>query len=285
VPGIGRHRLALTLRNMQLDTRPVSGRWAINCLRETLAGLQGKPTRFGPRRSDEGASLEYWEPRWRKDVDHAQKSIHRCGDVHLQRDLDELTFEWTSLVVAEKERQSTRASQPDCAGSETPGCDHPGLPVGQDQEAVNERREVPVPISDAPEQPPQAAAPPNQIAFAVKSGGSRVVFEGGISSTGGDARIVAALLPFYLEGLETARGSDGFPFVSADHLAKLLDITDPSVRQAIARFRMSLSDKFRQHFAIELGSNDVIENRKWRGYRLNPCLVLRSSLLNQAIED
>jgi hypothetical protein len=83
----------------------------ISQLRTTLAGLQGRPTRYGPSRSgDEAISLEHWEPRWRKTKESAQASVHRCGDVHLQQELDTLDSEWAAFVSTETQQQAAFAA-------------------------------------------------------------------------------------------------------------------------------------------------------------------------------
>ena len=102
---------------------------SINSLKETLAGLQGRPTRFGPRGSKEVAiAFEYWEPRWRRNMETAQKAIDRCQDQDLQQQLVGLNAEWVAILSTSVETASAVAetcvdgnvSTPDGLDAEAP---------------------------------------------------------------------------------------------------------------------------------------------------------------------
>jgi hypothetical protein len=74
----------------------------INSLRATLSGLQGKPTRLGPRRvPNEPIDFECWGAKWKRTHSDAQDAIARCHDSSLQHELDSVGAEWNAFVEQE----------------------------------------------------------------------------------------------------------------------------------------------------------------------------------------
>jgi hypothetical protein len=84
----------------------------MNYLRATLVRL-GQPAGNGPgNHGDDPISVNFWEPRWRKSRDAVQERIRRCGDAHLQAELDMLDGQWAEVVSTERQRQSVITAPP-----------------------------------------------------------------------------------------------------------------------------------------------------------------------------
>jgi hypothetical protein len=120
------------------------------------------------------------------------------------------------------------------------------------------------------------------IKFAIDQGRSAVCFDEGIALKGAAFRLVTALLPAFLDGLKAQRGIDCFEYMTADRLARSLNIEQHSLRQTVHRLRRALEKQFDQTFRVALSEDDVIENQEWRGYRLNPRLAFASTLTQAA---
>jgi hypothetical protein len=97
----------------------------MNTLRGKLAGLQGKPTWLGPRRSDnEPVDFDYWNAHWAKTWERAQEDVKRSGDLDLQKELDSLQAEWAAFVAQETAalaHQTTDRPAVICADISEPG--------------------------------------------------------------------------------------------------------------------------------------------------------------------
>jgi hypothetical protein len=94
---------------------------------------------------------------------------------------------------------------------------------------------------------------------------------------------MSALLPQFLAGQQRGEGADGFAFMTSEALAGDLRITAESLRRQVSRLRDSLARQFNTMFGALLHEDDVIENKPWSGYRLNPRLVQDASLLGGEI--
>ncbi len=134
------------------------------------------------------------------------------------------------------------------------------------------------------EQPPstQAATDPpirarQQLVFALDSDGRRIKFHGGPELTGAAFSLIQALLKEFLEDINAGTPKAEFHFVRADTLAKRLGINEQSLRQRVSRTRTSLEKQFLLAADIQLDDEDVIQNEEWKGYRINPYLLLVKS--------
>ena len=86
----------------------------MNTMRHTLDGLQGKPTRYGPRRiPDEPVDVEYWNAKWAGMRTNVQKELSSSGDADLQRRFESLEAEWTSFIEQETVKSAAPATEPD----------------------------------------------------------------------------------------------------------------------------------------------------------------------------
>ena len=86
---------------------------SMNTMRSTLDGLQGKPTRFGPRRvPGEPTNVEYWNAKWAEMRSNVQKELSFADDADLQLRLDSLEAEWTSFIAQEAANNADHATDP-----------------------------------------------------------------------------------------------------------------------------------------------------------------------------
>ena len=113
-----------------------------------------------------------------------------------------------------------------------------------------------------------------QIAIAVDADAAKVVFRGGIEMGGSIYELVAALYREFEEDLNAGTFRDQYRFVTAVVLAKRLRISQPSLRQSVSRARRKIERTFLTKFDRQLDADDVIQNEEWKGYRLNPYLLL-----------
>jgi hypothetical protein len=74
--------------------------------------------------------------------------------------------------------------------------------------------------------------------------------------------------------LDAGTFQDQYRFVKAKTLAKRLRIDEQSLRQRVSRSRKKIEESFLQMFGRQLDAADIIENQEWKGYRLNPYLLL-----------
>jgi 7-cyano-7-deazaguanine synthase in queuosine biosynthesis len=63
-------------------------------------------------------------------------------------------------------------------------------------------------------------------------------------------------------------------FLTARSLAKALRISETSLRRCVYRVRRRVADGFEGNAGLVLAANALIENHRWKGYRLNPAVLL-----------
>lgn len=103
--------------------------------------------------------------------------------------------------------------------------------------------------------------------------GRSVLFNGGIILTDERAEVILKLLPLYERDHADDREPAQFQFLKAEKLADDLDSNETALRRLIARIREQLAAEFKQRLGLVLDIDDVIENARWKGYRLNPKLI------------
>ncbi len=99
-------------------------------------------------------------------------------------------------------------------------------------------------------------------------------FRGGPELKGAGYGLVCALAKELEEDIDSSITKDEFRYVKADELAKRLDIDEQSLRQRISRTRKALEQQFLNNCDIQLDPEDIVQNEEWKGYRLNPYLLL-----------
>ena len=102
---------------------------------------------------------------------------------------------------------------------------------------------------------------PRPISFS--SSAERVIFADRVVLQGRPAQLIHAMLSKFT----TAE------FIPAEQIATGLGIGDVALRQLISRTRDLLSTRFDDAFGLKIESDEIIQNRRWDGYRLNPYLA------------
>jgi hypothetical protein len=115
---------------------------------------------------------------------------------------------------------------------------------------------------------------PLRLTFAVDDRKRRVQFELGPTLTGNSYQLVARLAADFRKDVETATAKSAYTFVPTRTLMKDLGTNDASLRQRINRLRRSLERQFLECADYHLDDNDFIESDPWKGYRLNPFVLL-----------
>jgi hypothetical protein len=98
--------------------------------------------------------------------------------------------------------------------------------------------------------------------------------DGGLEFGGQIYELVVLLAETFSADIDTGTFSDQHRFVTAPILAGRLGIDEPSLRKRISRARKKLTEDSLEKLNRQLLPNDVIENQEWKGYRLNPYLLL-----------
>jgi DNA-binding winged helix-turn-helix (wHTH) protein len=65
-----------------------------------------------------------------------------------------------------------------------------------------------------------------------------------------------------------------YRFIKAVKLAAALDLSEPSLRRCIRRVRKRLAESFEREAGLSISANALIENIPWKGYRLNPAVLI-----------
>ncbi len=70
------------------------------------------------------------------------------------------------------------------------------------------------------------------------------------------------------------RAPEGHSFLAAGTLAERVKVSEESLRRCIHRIRRRLAEEFETNAGLPLGANALIENVRWKGYRLNPAVLI-----------
>ena len=138
-----------------------------------------------------------------------------------------------------------------------------------------------------PEPPRQTieSAPPDmrdfgrssQIRLAIDAQARRVLIEGAPAIEGPAAfGLIQQLVELSQQDRAEGRAPENHGFIKAARLAKLLRVAEPSLRRCIRRIRVRLSDAFETQAGLPIFAEALIENAPWRGYRLNPAVLILS---------
>ena len=112
------------------------------------------------------------------------------------------------------------------------------------------------------------------LIFAIDQEHRCVRFWDGIEVNGADYEFLKVLADQFQHDLENGSDCNEVTYLKKERLIRELDLEEHSLRQRIRRCRASLKKQFREKLGQPLGESDIIENRRWHGYRLNPSLVL-----------
>jgi 7-cyano-7-deazaguanine synthase in queuosine biosynthesis len=102
----------------------------------------------------------------------------------------------------------------------------------------------------------------------------RQVVIGGIEPIGGPGAfaLAAELVDAYEKDRSEGLAPENYQYLRSLHLTKVLSITEQGLRRRVMRFRKGVADSFARHFGLPLAGDAVIQNRHWKGYRLNPTI-------------
>lgn len=101
------------------------------------------------------------------------------------------------------------------------------------------------------------------ITFSVAEKGGAVVFAGSVTLRGRAAALVTLMLPNFVAA----------NYMTKEQIASALGTTEGALRTLISRAREDLTEQFLRIHGVSLGTDDVIQNNRWDGYRLNPGLA------------
>ena len=110
------------------------------------------------------------------------------------------------------------------------------------------------------------------VYFGVDATKRRIILEQGIELSGSEYALFMALLKQFDNDRSAGLLPDKYRFTQAGKLSDALQIEPPSLRKRFSRLRKKMENTFRQprrHVMMD----DLIQNRQWKGYRLNPFLI------------
>lgn len=115
----------------------------------------------------------------------------------------------------------------------------------------------------------------SQLRLALDRRGKRVLIEGVLPLEG------ASTFAVIQELVETARkdqseglAPESHTFVAARRLCQATTISEASLRRCIYRIRSRLDTSFTANAGLPLSADALIENARWKGYRLNPAVLI-----------
>jgi hypothetical protein len=113
----------------------------------------------------------------------------------------------------------------------------------------------------------------------------RQVVIGGIEPIGGRGAfaLAAELVGAYEKDRSEGLAPENYHYLRSLHLTKVLSTTEHGLRRRVLRFRRRVADSFARRFGLPLAGDAVIQNRPWKGYRLNP--MIRVLALDQIEGD
>jgi Queuosine biosynthesis protein QueC len=110
------------------------------------------------------------------------------------------------------------------------------------------------------------------IIFAVDADARKILFEQGPELKGVAYELVATLAEQLRS--DKQKGVKKFAFIRTAKLLELLQIDNVILRQRVHSTRLSLRQQFLDRADYDLDIQDIIQSDRWKGYRLNPYLLL-----------
>jgi hypothetical protein len=113
-----------------------------------------------------------------------------------------------------------------------------------------------------------------QFLFAIDSEARKIIFSHGPELKGVAYRVLVRLADQYRQDRQNGVAKRRYAFVSTKQLLESLKIDEPRLRARVRSARASLGRQFQEAVDYLIDEQDIIQSRRWRGYRLNPYLVL-----------
>jgi hypothetical protein len=110
--------------------------------------------------------------------------------------------------------------------------------------------------------------------FGIDATTRRAVFSDGPVVRGKNFELIARLAVQFQADLAAGKAPEDFSFVRTKILKQDLHIEEHSLLQRVFRTRKELTRQFINSIDYMLDDQDVVQSDRWRGYRLNPYLVL-----------
>jgi hypothetical protein len=134
------------------------------------------------------------------------------------------------------------------------------------------------PVETEPKPSEQAQADRDEykwqnIRFAIDVDARKIIFQGDFEIGGSAYELIEFLGKDFRADIEAGTFPDHHRFLAASDLAKRFKIEEASVRKRISRVRKALIEAFLEKAKRQIVPDDIIQNKEWAGYRLNPYLV------------
>ncbi|MBK8210390.1 MAG: hypothetical protein IPK78_10900 [Rhodospirillales bacterium] len=113
--------------------------------------------------------------------------------------------------------------------------------------------------------------------FAIDEKANTIIFFGGARVTASFARLLYLLAVQHRVDLQNKVQNKRFEYIKTADLVRELGVDEQSLRQQVLRCRKWLSRSLKKILGRAPGRDEVIESKKWTGYRLNPRMVLVDS--------
>lgn len=120
----------------------------------------------------------------------------------------------------------------------------------------------------------RTAIPQRRFVFAIDSKRKRVEFSDGPSLKGVGFALITRLADQFNKDLSDEKPPEEYTFVPTRTLLQEFGVEEHALLQRVHRCRKSLQDQFQRATDYILDEHDIIQSHKWRGFRLNPYLLL-----------
>jgi hypothetical protein len=113
-----------------------------------------------------------------------------------------------------------------------------------------------------------------RIALAIDEKRRRVLFDFGLELKGNDFVLFDRLAECFRSDKANGRPAEQYSFTATKKLLGYLLIEEHTLLQRVRRIRKQLEKHFLTASDYMLDEQDIIQSRRWKGYRLNPYLLL-----------
>jgi hypothetical protein len=115
----------------------------------------------------------------------------------------------------------------------------------------------------------------SQLRLAIDTESARILVDGAPAIEGPAAfALVRKLVEISEEDRAERRAPENHRFTNAAKLATLLGVAEPTLRRCVRRVRLHLAEAFEREAGLPISAGALIENARWKGYRLNPAVLI-----------
>lgn len=119
--------------------------------------------------------------------------------------------------------------------------------------------------------PAEKAAAHELLQIAINAATGLVVVRDLVQLDAADSKLIRELRVLYDEDLSARRIPENHQYIHPETLAKQLDGIEPAtLRRRISRCRKAVRTAYKKKMGRELPKDALIQNKPWKGYRLNP---------------